>query len=78
MIEAGIMPGDLVLVKRQSVAQMGETVVALIGEEATVKKLRRKAEKIYLEPANPKYDPIPVTEDVSIVGKVISVVRRYN
>ncbi len=76
MIDAGIMPDDLVLVRRQSVAQVGETVVALVGEDATVKYLKRKGEKFFLEPANTKYEPIPVNPDVSIIGKVISVVRR--
>ncbi len=77
MQEAGIMPDDLVLVKKQSMAQVGETVVALVGEEATVKRLRRKGEKYFLEPANPRYEPIAVNGEVAIVGKVISVIRRY-
>jgi len=78
MINAGILPDDLVLVKRQSVAQTGETVVAMVGkEEATVKYLRKRDGMYYLEPANPAYQPIPVNEDVSIVGKVISVVRKF-
>lgn len=76
MTGAGIMPDDLVLVRRQSVAQTGETVVALKGEEATVKKLIRQGRNYYLESANPLYDLIPVNEDVSIIGKVISVIRR--
>jgi repressor LexA len=76
MTGAGIMPDDLVLVRRQSVAQAGETIVALKGEEATVKKLVRQGRNYYLEPANPLYDRIPVNEDVSIIGKVISVIRR--
>jgi len=74
---AGIFPDDLVLVRRQNMAQTGETVVALIGEEATVKYLRKNGPHFFLEPANPKYQPIPVNEDVQIVGKVISVVRRF-
>jgi repressor LexA len=73
----GILPGDLVLVKRQSMAQTGETVVALIGEEATVKSLRKKGDKFYLEPANQKYDPILIDKDISIIGRVISVIRKY-
>lgn len=76
MIEAGIMPDDLVLVRRQATAQVGETVVALFGDEATVKKLVRQDGNYYLQPANPLFDLIPVNEDVSILGKVISVVRR--
>lgn len=76
MVEAGIMPDDLVLVKRQQVAQIGETVVALIRDEATVKTLQRKGQAFYLEPANPLYDPIPLNEDASIIGKVINVIRK--
>lgn len=77
MIEAGIMPDDLVLVRKQEMAQTGETVVALVEDEATVKNLRRKGNDYYLEPANANYDPILVDEKVSIIGKVISVVRRF-
>jgi len=77
MIEAGIMPDDLVLVRKQSMAQTGETIVALIEEEATVKSLRRRGTDYYLEPANPNYSPILVDQRVSIIGKVISVVRRF-
>ncbi|OGX08830.1 MAG: repressor LexA [Omnitrophica WOR_2 bacterium GWA2_47_8] len=76
MIDAGIMPDDLVLVKRQTVAQTGETVVALIDDEATVKTLKRNGSHIYLQPANAKYDPILVDDKVSIIGKVISVIRK--
>jgi repressor LexA len=76
MIEAGIMPDDLVLVKRQEVAQTGETVVALIEDEATVKNLRRRGKDYYLEPANSNYAPILMDQKVSIIGKVISVVRK--
>jgi repressor LexA len=77
MIGTGIMPNDLVLVRRQNVAQTGETVVALIHDEATVKLLRKNGRDFYLEAANPKYRPIKVNEDVSIIGKVISVIRKF-
>ena len=77
MIEAGIMPNDLVLVRKQSVAQTGETIVAMVEDEATVKSLSRRGSDYYLEPANPKYRPILVDQRVSIIGKVISVVRRF-
>ena len=76
MIEAGILPEDLVLVRKQSIAQMGDLVVALIGEEATVKQLQKRGQQFFLEPANSQYQPIPVNENVSILGKVISVIRR--
>ena len=77
MTGAGILPNDLVLVKKQNIAQTGETIVALIGEEATVKYLQKRGKEYFLEAANPKYDPIKVDENVSIIGKVISVVRRF-
>jgi repressor LexA len=78
MINAGIMPDDLVLVKKQDMAQTGETIVALVEDEATVKVLQRRDKKYFLDPANPKYSPISVDERVTIVGKVISVVRKFN
>lgn len=77
MIGVGIMPGDLVLVRKQSMAQTGETIVALVEDEATVKKLQRRGTDYYLEPANANYNPIKVDQNVSIIGKVISVVRRF-
>jgi len=76
MIEDGILPDDLVLVKKQNIAQTGETVVALVGEEATVKNLQRKGKEYFLAPANPSYQPILIDQSVSIIGKVISVVRK--
>jgi len=77
MIDAGILPDDMVLVKKQSVAQTGETVVALIHDEATVKRLGKTGRDYFLEPANPRYKPIKVDEHVSIIGRVISVIRRF-
>ena len=79
MIDAGIFPGDLVLVRRQQMAQTGETVVALVdNDDATVKRLQKRGSLYFLDPANSRYQPIPVNENVSIVGKVISVVRRFD
>lgn len=78
MIGRGIMHNDLVLVKRQNAAELGEVVVALIADEATVKTLRRRKNQFFLEPANEDYRPIPVNEDVSIIGKVINVIRNYH
>jgi repressor LexA len=79
MIEAGILEGDLVVVRPQSSARNGDIVVARIGEdEATVKRLVRKPGIIHLAPANPKYRPIPVDEQTKILGKVVRVVRQYN
>lgn len=76
MLNAGILPGDLVVVHRQSEAHSGEIVVALFEDEATVKTLRRKDGHTWLMPANPAYEPIP-GDRAEIVGKVVAVVRRY-
>ena len=76
MIGLGILSGDFVVVRRQPTAENGEIVVALIGEEATVKTLSRKNGEIWLLPANPDYDPIDGSE-AQILGKVIAVVRQY-
>lgn len=75
MTGAGILDGDVVVVRRQATAQSGDVVVALVGEEATVKTLRRRGRRIVLAPENPKYRPL-VPEEVRILGKVIEVRRR--
>jgi repressor LexA len=78
MIDAGIFEGDLVAVRSQRDARDGEIVAALIdGEEATVKRLRRRDGKVILEAANPAYEPMVFTDGVELVGKVVSVLRRY-
>jgi len=78
MIGAGILDGDLVIVRPQSSAKSGDIVVARIAqEEATVKRLVRKPGMIHLAPENPKYRPIPVDENTEIIGKVVRVVRHY-
>lgn len=76
MLGVGILPGDLVVVHRQQVARNGEIVVALLGDEATVKTFRRKDGHIWLLPANPDYQPID-GDECSILGKVAAVVRQY-
>ena len=76
MLKAGILPGDLVVVRRQQTAENGEIVVALLGEEATVKRLSRKNGQIWLLPENDAYQPIDGT-DAQILGKVTAVVRQY-
>ncbi len=78
MIDAGILDGDLVAIRSQKDARDGEIVAALIdGEEATVKRLRRRDGKIILEAENSAYEPMVYTEGVEVVGKVVSVLRRY-
>jgi len=77
MIGAGILPDDVVVVRRQPTARSGEIVVALIGDEATVKRLRIRGKRVELRPENPEFDPIvPGPEGLTLLGKVIEV-RRY-
>ena len=76
---AHICEGDHVLVRVQESAADGEIVVAVVGGEATVKRLRRKNGTIRLEAANPAYPPVDVPEDPSsfrIAGKVVGVFRK--
>jgi len=76
MKDAGILEGDFVLLKKQDHAQAGDIVVALLGDEATVKRLVKRAGKYFLDPANPDFEPIPVTAETAIIGKVLQVVRE--
>jgi repressor LexA len=75
MRDAGILAGDFVVVSRADTAQDGEIVVALVGEEATVKRFFKERDHIRLQPENPEMDPIRST-DVRIIGKVVGVFRR--
>ena len=75
MIDAGILEGDLVIVKSQSVADPGDIVVALLDDEATVKRLFFEGDKICLQPENPNMEAIVVTE-VQVLGKVIGLFRK--
>jgi repressor LexA len=78
MTGAGILDGDLVIVRPQASAKNGDIVVARVSEdEATVKRLVRRPGVIHLAPENQKYKPIPVDEQTEIIGKVIRVVRHY-
>jgi repressor LexA len=79
MVEAGILDGDLVVIRRQDIANTGDIVVALIDdEEATLKRFRRRGSSIALEAANPAYETRVLGPDrVKIQGKLISLVRRY-
>lgn len=76
MINAGIFDGDYVIVKQQSTAVNGDKVVALIGDEATVKTFYKEPNHIRLQPENPNMDPI-IVRDVVILGKVIGVIRLF-
>ncbi len=75
MIEAGIFDGDLVIVQPRTHAQIGEIVVALLDDEATVKFLGGERDRLLLVPANSHYQPIPA-ELATIVGRVIGVIRQ--
>ena len=75
MIEAGILDGDYILVKKQETASNGEMVVALIDDEATVKTFYKEQDYIRLQPENHTMDPI-IVPDCKILGKVAGVFRK--
>jgi repressor LexA len=79
MVEAGILDGDLVVIRRQDTANTGDIIVALIDdEEATLKRFRRRGSSIALEAANSSYETRVLGPDrVKIQGKLVSLVRRY-
>jgi repressor LexA len=77
MIDAGICEDDLVVVRAQNHAEEGQIVVALVDGEATVKHLARRNGKLWLQPANTRYQPIPVEGDIKVLGRVIGVIRSY-
>lgn len=76
MTGAGILDGDLVVVRRQQTARDGEIVVALVGDqaEATVKRFFRDGDKVRLQPENDDHEPI-VTDEVEVIGAVVGVMR---
>ena len=76
MLNAGILPDDLVVIHRQQEVRNGEIVVALFEDEATVKTYQNRDGHVWLLPENPDYQPIDGAE-AQIIGKVVAVVRRY-
>jgi len=76
MIDAGILDGDLVVVRQTPTAADGEIVVAQIQDEATVKRLKRIDGRVHLMPENPAYEPIVPDEEVTLAGVVVGVLRR--
>ena len=76
MLNAGILPGDLVVVRQQAAANNGEIVVALLGDEATVKRFSHRNQHVWLLPENEDYQPIDGTH-ARILGRVAAVIRRY-
>jgi repressor LexA len=77
MKDAGILDGDYVIVHRQETADNGEIVVALVGEEATVKRYFRESDHIRLQPENSTMEPIR-TREAAVLGKVVGVCRRVS
>lgn len=78
MIKAGIYDGDIAIAQQQSVADHGDIIIALLGDEGTVKKFYRKNKVIILQPENDTMQPIRVNEesDFKILGKVIATLHR--
>ena len=77
MINAGILDGDYVVAHKTPVAENGDIVVALLEDEATVKRFFREDGHIRLQPENPAFQPI-ISEQVVILGRVVSLIRNYN
>lgn len=76
---AGILDGDVVVVRRQGTADSGDIVVALVGDEATVKRLRRNGRRVELQPENPLFDTIvPDPAEFTLLGRVIEVRRSLD
>lgn len=80
MINAGIIEGDYVIVRQQPSADSGDIVVALLGEDATVKRFIKESDAIRLQPEHPTMEPIRITADspLSILGKVVAVFRKID
>lgn len=76
MIDDGIFDGDVVMVRSQQTADTGEIVVALIDDEATVKRFYLEPGRVRLEPANRAYSPI-YSSEAAILGKVVGLIRRF-
>ncbi|CAN5576911.1 transcriptional repressor LexA [soil metagenome] len=79
MIGDGILQGDLVVIRPQATANQGDIVAALLGEEATVKRIDFSSKGVKLIASNPAYQPIPVdNEESRIIGRVIGLIRDYD
>ena len=77
MIEAGILEGDLVVVRPQDTATDGEIVVALVGDEATVKRFFQEADHVRLQPENATMEPIR-SKEVRVLGRVVGLMRSIS
>ena len=76
MINAGILDGDYDIAEKTPVAENGEIVVGMIGDEATVKRFYKEKGTFRLQPENPDFEPI-ISDEITILGKVIAVIRYY-
>lgn len=76
MKNAGILNGDIIICQKTPIAEDGDIVVALMGDEATVKRFFKEGSYVRLQPENPDFEPI-ITNDLTILGKVISLMRNY-
>jgi repressor LexA len=79
MVDAGILDGDTVIIRKGDTAENGQIVVALVnGEEVTLKRLRRRGASVALEPANPRYEvQILPSDSVRVQGRLVALLRRY-
>ena len=77
MYKRQILDGDIVVCHKTPDVKDGDIVVALLDEEATVKRFFREGDQVRLQPENPDFDPI-YAKDVAILGRVISVIRYYS
>lgn len=77
MINEGIVEGDIVLIEKNKEAKEGDVIVAEVDGAFTLKYLKRKNGKVYLEAANEKYKPIYPRENLNLFGVVVSVIRKY-
>ena len=77
MVEAGLLPGDTVIVKKEAPTDLGDIVVALVDREYTVKYLAKDKDGFYLKPGNKGYQNIRAKNDLQIFGLVIGAFRKY-
>jgi repressor LexA len=77
MIDAGIMPGDMVILTRGRQARNGDIVVAEVDKEWTIKFFEKRGSAVTLKPANKRYRPIIPKEELRVAGVVTAVVRKY-
>ena len=77
MIDAGILPGDMVLIDKSQTPKSGDVVIAEVDGQWTMKYLRKRGDSVSLMPANPKYKPIKPKDELKIGGVVTAVIRKY-